>query len=273
MSAIAAMPRVEHGGRVTQLRVMRSEWTKLITVRSTKWTLGVATLLMIGLPCLVAAITASHWSSMSPHEQADRNPIDILTSGVIAGQLAIAVLGVLVITAEYSTGMIRASFTAVPKRLPVLWGKIAVFGAVALTLSAAAVFTAFGATQAILHGQPTLQVSLSDSNILRTVVGLAIYIPLIGIFALSIGAIVRNTAAGISAFVAIFFVIPPLLLLLPSSWRDPVDPYLPGNAAQAIATQHNDNHTLTPGAGLLVFVAYCVFAIAIAAILLRRRDT
>ncbi|HEX5449542.1 MAG TPA: hypothetical protein VFW85_05750 [Gaiellaceae bacterium] len=273
MTALAATVPVERTGRVTQFRVFRSEWTKLITVRSTKWTLGVATLLMIGLPCLVAAITASHWNNLSPHEQADRNPLDLLSSGVIAGQLAIAVLGVLVITAEYSTGMIRASFTAVPKRLPVLWAKIAVFGAVALVLSAASVFIAFGATQAILHAQPTLQVSLSNSNILRTVVGLAIYIPLIGIFALGIGAIVRNTAAGISGFVAIFFVIPPLLLLLPSSWRDPVEPYLPGSAAQAIATQHNDTHTLTPGPGLLVFLGYCALVIAIAAVLLRRRDT
>jgi ABC-2 type transport system permease protein len=268
-----AFPRLEHVGRVTQLRVIVSEWTKLRTVRSTKWTLGVATLLLIGLPCLVAAVTASHWNSMSPQDQADRHPLDIVGAGVGAGQLAVAVLAVLVITAEYSTGMIRATFTAVPKRLPVLWGKLTVFSAVVFALALPAVLIAFFATQAILHAQPTLQVSLSDPGIARTVVCMAVYLVLIGIFALGIGAIVRNTAAGISAFVAIFFVIPPLLLLLPSSWRDPIEPYLPNNAAQAIATLSNDSHTLNPGAGAIVFVAYCAIVIGAAAILMRRRDT
>jgi ABC-2 type transport system permease protein len=183
------------------------------------------------------------------------------------------VLAVLVITAEYSTGMIRATFTAVPKRLPVLWGKLTVFSAVVFALALPAVLIAFFATQAILHAQPTLQVSLSDPGIARTVVCMAVYLVLIGIFALGIGAIVRNTAAGISAFVAIFFVIPPLMLLLPSSWRDPIEPYLPNNAAQAIATLSNDSHTLNPGPGAIVFVAYCLLVIGIAAILMRRRDT
>jgi ABC-type transport system involved in multi-copper enzyme maturation permease subunit len=272
MSAVS-FPRLEHTGRVTQLRVIRSEWTKLRSVRSTKWTLGVATLLLIGLPCLVAAITASHWNGMSPHEQADRHPLDIVGAGVGAGQLAIAVLAVLAITAEYSTGMIRASFTAVPKRLPVLWGKLAVFSGVSILLVLPAVLIAFWATQAILHAQPTLQVSLGDPGVARTVIGMAAYEVLIGVFALSIGAIVRNTAAGISAFVAIFFVVPPLLLLLPSSWRDPIQPYLPNNAAQAMGTLSNDSHTLNPGPGAIVFIAYCLIAIAVAAFLMRRRDT
>jgi len=270
---VAAIPRLEHVGRVTQMRVVVSEWTKLRSVRSTKWTLGIATLLLIGLPCLVAAIVASHWNSMSPSEQANHDPMNTIGAGVGAGQLAIAVLGVLVITAEYSTGMIRASFTAVPKRLPVLWAKIGVFGAVTLALSVPALLIAFAGTQAILHAQSTLQVSFTDPGIARTVLGMALYLPLIGIFALAIGAIVRNTAAGISAFVAIFFVVPPLLLLLPSSWRDPIEPYLPNNAAQAIGTFHNDSHTLNPGPGLVVFLGYLVLVVGIAAFLMRRRDT
>jgi ABC-type transport system involved in multi-copper enzyme maturation permease subunit len=271
--SVGALPALQHTGRVTQLRVIRSEWTKLRSVRSTKWTLAVATLLLIGLPCLVAAITASHWNSMSPQDQADRNPIDILGAGVGAGQLAIAVLAVLAITAEYSTGMIRASFTAVPKRLPVLWAKLVVFAAVATALAVPAVLIAYWATQSIFHAQPTLQVSLSQPGVARTILGMALYIPLIGIFALGLGAIVRNTAAGISIFAAIFFVIPPLMLLLPASWRDPVQPYLPNNAAQAIGTLDNGRDLLNPGPGAVVFVAYCVVVVGIAAILMRRRDT
>ena len=121
------LPRYERAGRVTQVRVLLSEWTKLVSLRSTRWSLAAATVLGIGLPCVFAAVTASHWHSMSLHERLDRHPLDIALAGVNVAQLAIAVLGVLVITGEYSTGMIRASFTAVPKRLPVLWGKGAVF--------------------------------------------------------------------------------------------------------------------------------------------------
>lgn len=268
-----AMPRLERVGRVTQLRTIRSEWTKLRSVRSTKWTLAVATLLLIGLPCLVAAITASHWDNLSPREQADRNPIDILGAGVGAGQLAIAVLAVLAITAEYSTGMIRASFTAVPKRLPVLWAKLTVFAVVTFALALPAILVAFWATQSIFHAQPTLHASLGDPGVARTVIGMALYLVLIGVFTLGVGAIVRNTAAGISAFVAIFFVVPPLMLLLPSSWRDPINPYLPNNAAQAMGTLHNGSDLLNPGPGALVFVLYCAIVVGAAAILLRRRDT
>ena len=151
-SAIATVevPRLEQTGRLTQARVAVSEWTKLHSLRSTRWSLLVATVLAIGLPALFAAVTSSHWGHMSPNERADRHPLDIALAGVNVAQLAIAVLGVLVITGEYSTGMIRASFTAVPKRLPVLWAKIAVYGAVTFALMLPSVLIAFFASQAIL---------------------------------------------------------------------------------------------------------------------------
>src|SRR6185437_8424235 len=128
MNALSgALPRLERTGRVTQLRVLRSEWTKLVSVRSTRWSLVVAVILTIGLPMLFAGVTSSHWGSMSPHDRADRHPLDIALAGVNVSQLAIAVLGVLVITGEYSTGMIRSTMIAVPKRLPVLWAKTIVY--------------------------------------------------------------------------------------------------------------------------------------------------
>ena len=120
MSAVSQaqqIPRLAHTGRVTQLRVALSEWTKLRSLRSTLWSLFAGVLLTILLPVLFAAITSSHWGSMSPHERADRHPLDIALAGVNVSQLAIAVLGVLVITGEYSTGMIRSTMLAVPKRL------------------------------------------------------------------------------------------------------------------------------------------------------------
>ncbi|HKU59269.1 MAG TPA: hypothetical protein VJP39_06660, partial [Gaiellaceae bacterium] len=126
------LPKLDHGGRVTQLRVALSEWTKLRSVRSTLWSLGVAVFITIALPCAFAAVTKSHWNNLSPGERLDRyhNRVAISTAGVNLSQLAIAVLAVLTMTAEYSTGMIRASFTAVPKRLPVLWAKLGVFSLV-----------------------------------------------------------------------------------------------------------------------------------------------
>jgi hypothetical protein len=180
---------------------------------------------------------------------------------------------VLTITAEYSTGMIRASFTAVPRRLPTLWAKLAVFSLVTFALALPSVLAAFWASQAILHRHPTLQTSLSDPGVARTVVGGAIYLVLVGIFAMALGAITRNTAGGISIFAAIFFVIPPLLNILPSSWNSAISPYIPDSAARAIFQLTHDSGSLAPGPGVLLFVGYCALALAIAAALVVRRDT
>jgi hypothetical protein len=276
MSAVTQaqqIPRLSHVGRVTQLRVAVSEWTKLRSLRSTLWSLFAAILLTILLPVLFAAITSSHWGSMSPHERADRHPLDIALAGVNLSQLAIAVLGVLVITGEYSTGMIRASFAAVPKRLPVLWAKTAVFGLVTLLLMVGPVLIAFFASQAILSRHHILQVSFSHPGVARSVIGGAVYLMLVGIFALGIGAIVRNTAGAIATFAGIFFVIPPLMNILPSSWNDAISKYLPSEAGRQLFSLTHDANSLSPAAGGLLFVGYCALTLAIAAVLLVRRDT
>ena len=276
MSAVTQaqqIPRLSHGGRVTQLRVAVSEWTKLRSLRSTLWSLFAAILLTILLPVLFGAITSSHWGSMSAHERADRHPLDIALAGVNLSQLAIAVLGVLVITGEYSTGMIRASFAAVPKRLPVLWAKTAVFGLVTLLLMVGPVLIAFFASQAILSRHHILQVSFSHPGVARSVIGGAVYLMLVGIFALGIGAIVRNTAGAIATFAGIFFVIPPLMNILPSSWNDAISKYLPSEAGRQLFSLTHDANSLSPAAGGLLFVGYCALTLAIAAVLLVRRDT
>jgi hypothetical protein len=267
------IPRLEHTGRVTQLHVAVSEWTKLRSLRSTLWSLFAGVLLTILLPVLFAAITSSHWGSMSPHERADRHPLDIALAGVNLSQLAIAVLGVLVITGEYSTGMIRASFAAVPKRLPVLWAKTAVFALVAFLLMIGPVLIAFFSSQAILSGHDILQISFSHPGVARSVIGGAVYLMLVGIFALGIGAIVRNTAGAIATFAGIFFVIPPLMNILPSSWNHAISKYLPSEAGRQLFALTHDANSLSPSAGGLLFVGYCALALAIAAVLLVRRDT
>ena len=267
------LPRLPQTGRVTQLRVVVSEWTKLRSVRSTRWSLLIGAVLTIGFPLLFAAVTSSRWGHMSPSERANRNPLDIALAGVNVSQLAIAVLGVLVITAEYSTGMIRASFTAVPKRLPVLWAKLGVFSVVAFVLSLPAVLIAFFASQAILSRHHILQISFSHAGVARSVIGGAVYLMLVGAFAMALGAIIRNTAGGISAFAAIFFVIPPLLNVLPTSWNNAINPYLPSEAGRSIFSLTHGAHSLAPGPGAALFVGYTLLAIAIAAVLLVRRDT
>ena len=268
-----ALPRLASTGRVTQIRVILSEWTKLHSLRSTRWSVLAAVVLTIGLPAIFAAVTSSHWGSMNPHERADRHPLDIALAGVNLSQLAIGVLGVLVITGEYSTGMIRASFTAVPKRLPVLWAKIVVFALVSFALSLPAVIAAFFVSQTILSKHDILQVSFSHAGVARSVIGGAVYLMLFGVFCLAMGAILRNTAGGIAAFVGIFFVIPPLLNIFPTSWQNAINPWIPNSAARSIFQLTHGTHSLSPAGGLAIFLLYIAAAVAAAALLLVRRDT
>ena len=257
---------------VTQPRVVSSEWTKFVTLRSTMWSLGVGMLLTLGFPILFATITAARWGQMSPHERADRNPLDIALAGVNVAQLAIAVLGVLVITGEYSTGMIRSTMLAVPKRLPVLWAKLGVYAAVSFALTLPAVIVSFYASQAILNRHHLLQVSISAPGVLRVLVGGALYVVGVGVLAMALGAIVRNTAGGIALFAGIFFVIPPLMNILPLSWNNAISRWLPSETGRQLFALHRDPSRFAQWPSGAIFLGYCIVAIAIAAVLLRRRD-
>jgi ABC-2 type transport system permease protein len=270
MSAVSATPAPTT--RVTQLRVARSEWTKLRSVRSTYWTGLITLLLIIGVGLLVCAIFNARWPHLNPHERSDFHPLRASLAGVGFAQLAVGVLGVLVITAEYSTGMIRATFSAVPKRLPVLWAKAAVFAVVVLVLTAPAVFIVFFAGQSILSGQH-INISISHPGVVRALFGTVLFLMVMGLFGLGLGAILRSTAGGISALAAIVFVLPPIIGLFPTSFSNSVDPYLPSNAGGAVWTINPDPNTLAPWAGFAVFCGYAAAAIIIAAVLMVRRDT
>ena len=279
MSTVAALPisRVRvHTGRVTQLRVALSEWTKLRTVRSTRYSLLATVAMTIGFAVIPALVNANRWNSMSTIDKAGFRPLETSLIGVTIAQLAIGVLGVLVISGEYSTGMIRSTFAAVPRRLPVLWGKAGVFGLVTFALALPSTVIAFFAAQAILKGHSfnghDIALSFSDPGVARAVIGGALYLTVAGLFGLGLGAILRSTAGGISAFAASLFVLPPLMNVLPASWSDAISPYLPSNAGTAIMQTGHPAHTLAPWTGLGVFAAYTAITIAIAAILLRRRD-
>jgi ABC-2 type transport system permease protein len=266
------IPHLAERGRVTQPHVVASEWTKFITLRSTLWSLGVGMFLTLAFPILFATVTGARWGQMSPREQAERHPLDIALAGVNVAQLAIAVLGVLVITGEYSTGMIRSTMLAVPKRLPVLWAKLGLYAVVSFVLTLPAVVVAFYSSQAILDRHHILQVSISGHGVLRSLVGGALYVMLVGVFALAIGAIVRNTAGGIALFAGIFFVIPPLMNIFPTNWNNAISRWLPSEAGRQLFALTKDPHRYAQWPSGAIFLGYCVLAIAIAAVLLRRRD-
>ncbi len=258
--------------RVTQLRVARSEWIKFRSLRSTYWSVVVTLVLLIGIGILVCEIFNARWPHIGPRDRADFHALRVNLAGVNFAQLAIGVLGVLTITAEYSTGMIRATLSAVPKRLPVLWAKTVMFAVVAFVLTAPAVFIVFFAGQSILSVHH-INVSISHPGVLRALFGAALYLMVMGVFGLGLGAIFRSTAGGISALAAIVFVLPPIVGLFPTSFANAVSPYLPSNAGGAVWTINPDPHTLAPWAGFAVFCGYAVASIAIAAILMVRRDT
>src|SRR3954453_18706879 len=264
-------PRLPHTGKVTQTRVFLSEWTKLRSVRSTRWSLLAAVGFTIGIAALACAVVSHHWPHLSPQDRRDFHPHDPNLAGVQLAQLALGVLGVLVITAEYSTGMIRASMTAVPRRLPVLWGKAVVYGLVTLALTVPSVLIAFVIGESIFSGRH-INVAFTDPGVARAVLGSALYLTAVGLFGLGLGAIVRNTAGGIATFAGIMFVLPPLMNVLPPSWNDAASPYLPLAAGEAIMSTTSGNH-LSPWVGLGLLGAYAVAALAIASVLLVRRDT
>ena len=185
--------------------------------------------------------------------------------------VAFGVLGVLMISGEYSTGMIRSSLTAVPRRLPVLWAKLAVFAGVIFSISLVASFISFFLGQALLNSHH-LGVSITAPGALRSIVGAALYVTVSGMIGVALGALLRNTAAGIATFAALFFVIPPLTGLLPASISDHLSQYLPSYAGEAVWGGARGVNALSPWTGFAVLCGYAVVLIAAAALRLRRVD-
>jgi ABC-2 type transport system permease protein len=258
--------------KVTQARVLVSEFTKFRTVRSTVWTLLVAVVLMIGISALFSAVTASQYHTFDAADRATFNPVSISLGGMMFAVVAFGVLGVLMISGEYSTGMIRSSLTSVPRRLPVLWGKLAVFAGVIFSISLVASFISFFLGQALLNSHH-LGVSVAAPGALRSIIGAALYVTVSGMIGVALGALFRNTAAGIATFAGVFFVIPPLTGLLTASISDHLSQYLPSYAGEAVwGGARGVTDALSPWTGFAVLCGYAVVLIAAAALRLRRVD-
>jgi ABC-type transport system involved in multi-copper enzyme maturation permease subunit len=256
---------------VTQPRVLYSEWIKLRTLRSTFCTLIAGFVGLIGFGALFCAVTANRWSHLPAGERAGFDPALTSLRGFFLAQLAVGVLGVLVITGEYATGMIRATLAAVPHRLPVLWAKAALYSAVTWALMTAGAFAAFLIGQAVLSSRH-LGTSLAAPGVARMVFGAGLYLTVVGLLGVAIGTLIRNTAGGIATVFGLLLVLPALAEALPSSWSQHIGPYLPSNAGQAVIARHQEAHTLGPWTGITVFALYALVALGAAAVLLKKRD-
>ncbi|MFG2091331.1 MULTISPECIES: ABC transporter permease subunit [unclassified Spirillospora] len=255
-------------------RLLLAEWTKIRTVRSTLWTLILLVIVSLGFTTLLVGLTMAQWDDMTAADRASvsADPVSfILGSGFFLGQLTVCVLGVLVIASEYSTGMIRASLLAVPRRLPMLWAKALVFALIVLAVGLAVSFTSFFIGSALIGDK--MQVSLGDEGVLRAVVGGGLYLAMLGLFALAIGAIVRHTAGAITGVIGFVLVLAPLAMLLPGKIGDYIYSYLPSEAGYLITkAQQGEDDLLTPWQGYGVFALWTFALLALAAFLLKRRD-
>jgi ABC-type transport system involved in multi-copper enzyme maturation permease subunit len=252
---------------------LRSEFTKIRSVRSTYWTLLVLLAISVGIGAAICAGTAANWNQTSAADRATFDATQVSIAGLFyLGQLVIVVLGALVLTAEYSTGMIRTSLTAMPRRITVYAAKAVVFAIVALIVTLISAFIAFFLGQALLASTHE-NATLSGHDVLRAVIGSALYVTLVGLFAFAAGAIFRHTAATITSVIGLLFVIPILVQLLPHSWRDDIVRWLPDSAGGAISTTvGTQDHLFSPWGQFTVFAVYTAILLIVGGILFRRRD-
>jgi ABC-2 type transport system permease protein len=255
--------------------LVRAEWTKIRSVRSTVWTLLLFVVITVGLTALLTALVVHSQNGPRAAERDARilaDPVGfILGAGIGLGQLTICVLGVLVITTEYSTGVIRASLLAVPRRLPMLLAKILVFAGLMLVLAEIVSFGSFFVGSALLHSMAP--VSIGDHNVTRAVVGAGLYLTVLGLFSLAIGALVRHTAGAIATVIGAVLVLPILTSLLPGSWGAHIDAYLPEQAGSKIFGDRPEvAQLLSAWQGFGVFCLWTLVLLALAAWLLKRRD-
>jgi len=257
-------------GSVTQVRVVRSEWIKLRALRSTWWCGLLAVVLIVGLGAAIAGSGAPYKISAG---NSAAGGVAVSLAGVVIAQLVLGVLGVLAFSGEYATGMIRATLAVVPSRLPVLSAKLIVVVGLALPLSLLAAVAEFFVAAALESSRGGSAISLTDPGVLREVAGASLYLAVIAVIGLALGGMLRRTAAGLSVFAAMFFVVPIVTAYLPHSIQG-FAPYLPSNAGGALwgAGKLFGGNQLSPWTGFAVLCGYAVVLTGLAAWRLHRRD-
>jgi ABC-2 type transport system permease protein len=255
---------------------LRSELTKIRSVRSTYWTLIVLVLAGVAWAIANCAGEAAHWAQTAPQDQAEFDPTQASVVGLaLLGQLIIVVLGSLAITSEYSTGMIRTSLAVMPRRGVLYAAKAAVLTAVTLVISLITSFAAFFIGQVLLRSTRDTA-SLSQPGVLRAVLLSALYVTVSGLFAFAFGAIVRSTAGAITVVFGLLFLLPQLVKALPSAWYADLVRWLPGGdvvtAVTSTRTINTDLHLFSAWGEFAVFGGYTIAALAIGTLLFSRRD-
>lgn len=267
----AARPRPTPSTAAVVGALCRAEWTKMRSVRSTMWTLLTAVGLTIGFGTLITATQVDAWDKLDAAERLRFDPTSFSLAGLFLSQLAIGVLGVLLISSEYATGQIRATLAATPQRATVLVAKGLTFAVVVLVVGTVASFGAFAIGQSILSTKD-IGASLSDPGVLRAVVGGGLYLTAVGLFGLGVGTIVRRTAGAVATLVGLLVVVPVVANFLPSSWNETVTKFFPAQAGIAVTWVTPDPAALAPWTGFGVLVGYALLAMALGGWLLVHRD-
>jgi len=257
-----------NGQKVTAQRVLRSEWSKFWSLRSSWITLAASAVVLVALGVIAAAVY--HPGTAHP-TGSSTDPVSLALTGAPIAGLVVGVLGALASAGEYGTGMVRSTYVAVPRRWPVLASKSAVIGGLVLVLTTIGALIAFGVGAASLHGD-SIALPLGHSGVLRSLVGAGVYLALFAVFGVALGSLIRSTSGSIAALVGILLLLPGLAAVLPGSLQDSLKPYIPGNAGSAIYSLHQASGSLSPGAGLAVFAGWVALALAAAAIRLKRTD-
>ncbi|MET0932862.1 MAG: ABC transporter permease [Mycetocola sp.] len=271
----ARTPRMPASGSRSPVRfsgILRSEWIKLRSLRSTVWSYAMLILVSLGLAILMAVTLNAQVTQPLPADVQVGFLAQIASFPVALGQLIVAVLGVLVISGEYSTGMIRSTFSAVPRRLPVLWAKSAVLFVSTFLVGLVATVGAY------LVGSPILAANdiaapITDPDVLRAIVGGALYLALVALFALGVGTAIRSSAGGIATVLGIVLILPTILQLIPADWAQDVVPYLISDAGLGLVGLQSDiPGSLEPWQQLAVVLGWVAASLTAGAILMKRRD-
>lgn len=266
-SVSVATSRATANAGVTSRRVVRSEWIKFRSLRSTRYALAAVALAIIGLGVFMAI------GEVVADDVSRNGTVDALggsLSGVGFAELLASALGVLLVTGEYSSGSIRLTFTAVPRRLTVLVAKAVVAALTVFTTAMVSTLLAFTVAQRLL-ARDDITLSWTAPGVPRALIGAALYLAVVSVMGVGFGWLLRSTAGALMALFAVFYLLPIIEILLPASTGDRIGPYLPSNAGSAVM-RLAPGPLLEPWTGFAVFVGYALLTLAGAALVLRRRD-
>ncbi|HSO90451.1 MAG TPA: ABC transporter permease subunit [Arthrobacter sp.] len=252
--------------------VLRSEWIKLWSLRSTIWSFALVVVVSVGMALLVSLATQLDQSgaAIAPGDQV-RSVVTAATVGIFFGQMIVAVLGVMSVTGEYSTGMIKSSLAAVPKRLPMLAAKAIVVFVATYLVGLGSILGSYLVASPIL-AQRDIGASLAEPELLRGLFAGPLFLALIAVFALGLGTIFRSTAGGIATALGILLVLPIVLALIPAEWAVTATPYLIGNAGPEIVSPSGFSAIEEGWQNLLIVIGWVAVSTVIGAVLLKRRD-